>query len=279
MTQPTRARHARIVDPDRVTRALRRTTDRAERRRRALPEPQVLITAPGFEFAAGDRHRRFHSASVGKMMTATLAFDLAERGLLDLEAPLAALVPASDYTGLFENDGQDAAPPVTPMHLLTHTSGVADYFEGVNDTRESFIDRVTQNPDVRFTPADLVDYSRAHQRPVGRPGEQFHYSDTGYVLLGRVIEEAGRASLGEQLHRRIFGPAGMDASCLMFHTLPGARHPINPIPAKCSTSRRSSSTGWISAVRRASAAIGAVGESSPPSTTSTGSPRRGTPAH
>jgi D-alanyl-D-alanine carboxypeptidase len=41
------------------------------------------------------------------------------------------------------------------------------------------------------------------------------------VLLGRVIEEAGSAPLADQLHERIFEPAGMDASCLMFHTLPG----------------------------------------------------------
>lgn len=214
-------RHSGDFDPEHVGKALRRITDREERRRKDLPAPQVLVRAPGFEFAAGDRAGRFHAASVGKMMTATLALQLAETGRLDLGSPLASLLPASDFAGLFVHRGQDHAAEVTPVHLMTHMSGAADYFEGPNDTGESFTRRVARDPNRSYTPLELLDFSRAHQRPVGTPGERFHYSDTGYVLLGRVIEEAGGASLGAQLHERILGPAGMDDSCLMFHTLPG----------------------------------------------------------
>lgn len=192
-----------------------------ERRRLGLPAPQVLVRAPGIEFAWGERDRRFHAASVGKMLTATLAYQLAERGRLDLDAPLPALLPASEIAGLFVREGADAAAAVTPRHLLTHTSGAADYFEGPNDTGESFAARIVRRQDERFTPADLLAFSRDHQRPVAAPGQRFSYSDTGFVLLARVIEEAGAASLGAQLHQRILAPAGMDASCLMFHTLPG----------------------------------------------------------
>lgn len=204
--------------------------DRFARKRGDLPPPQVLVRAPGVDFHAGDRPRPFHAASVGKMMTATLAFQLAERGALDLGAPLTSLLPADEVAGLFVHDGRDAAASVTPMQLLTHTSGVADYFEGPNDTGESFAVRVTRTPSALFTPADLLAFSREHQRPVAAPGTRFAYSDTGYVLLGRVIEEAGAASLGAQLHDRIFAPVGMDASCLLFHTLPGGAPSTAPDP-------------------------------------------------
>lgn len=209
--------------------ALAKTTERFARTRAGLPAPQVLVRAPGVEFASGDRARRFHAASVGKMMTATLAFQLAESGALDLDAPLTRLLPAAEVEGLFVDGGVDAAASVTALQLLTHMSGAADYFEGPNDTGESFVQRVTGDRDTIFSPADLLAFSREHQRPVGAPGARFAYSDTGYVLLGRVIEEAGAATLGAQLHARILAPAGMDDSCLLFHTLPGgAPSPADP---------------------------------------------------
>ncbi|MGA7148391.1 MAG: serine hydrolase domain-containing protein [Microbacterium sp.] len=213
----------RDIEPD-----LTAIAERFARKRRALPAPQVLVRAPGLEFASGDRARRLHAASVGKMLTATLAFQLAERGDLDLTAPLPSLLPAGEIDGLFPD--QDAAASVTALHLLSHTSGVADYFGGRNDTGETFTAQATRDVDRLYEPADLLAFSRAHQQPVGRPGERFSYSDTGYVLLARVIEEAGGASLGAQLHERILGPAGMDASCLLFHTMPGGSASVDPDP-------------------------------------------------
>ncbi|KQZ85867.1 hypothetical protein ASD56_06185 [Microbacterium sp. Root166] len=204
--------------------------ERFARKRPDLPAPQVLVRAPGVEFASGDRARRFHAASVGKMLTATLAFQLAERGDLDLTAPLPSLLPPGETDGLF-SDG-DAAASVTALHLLTHTSGVADYFGGRNDTGETFTAQATRDLDREYTPADLLAFSREHQRPVGRPGERFSYSDTGYVLLARVIEESGGAPLGTQLHERILGPSGMDASCLLFHTMPGGAASVDPDPGR-----------------------------------------------
>lgn len=221
MTEPT------VRDPEKLTRTLRRATDSAadHRARRAagLPAPQVLVDAPGLTFTSGETTRRFHAASVGKMMTATLAFDLAERGLLDLDAPVTSLAPGHETRGLF------AGPGVTPRHLLTHTSGAADYFE---DPAEgiAFAERLRRDPDHRYTPDELLAVTREAQQPVGAPGERFHYSDTGYVLLARILEEAGGASLGAQLYERIFAPAGLRETCLLFHTLPGGAPSSSPTP-------------------------------------------------
>jgi D-alanyl-D-alanine carboxypeptidase len=217
--------HPDTTVPPGVADRLQRTLDRAARARGELPAPQVLLVTPEGEFASGDRARRFHAASVGKAMTATLAFQLAERGMLDLDAPLTGLLPADDWRGLFVVGGTDQATGVTMSHLLAHTSGAADYFGGRVRHGRGFIDEVTTDPDRGWTPDDLLAWSRDRQRPVGVPGQRFRYSDTGFVLAARVIEEAGGATLGQQLHERILGPVGMDDSCLLFHTMPGGAKP------------------------------------------------------
>lgn len=214
-TSPTTSRPSRLIAD------LQLIADRAARHRRDLPAPQILLRARGVEFASGDRDRALHPASAGKIMTATLAMQHAERGALDLDAPLPRVLRRSDWNGLFVRDDVDLATSVTTRHLMQHTSGVADYFEGRSSAPESFLQQVTRDRDHRWTPAELLNYTRRWQRPVGIPGQRFEYSDTGYVLLARVIEEAGGATLGAQLHERILGPAGMDRSCLMFYTSPG----------------------------------------------------------
>ena len=195
---------------------------RTARRRQHLPPPQVRVRSDslGIDYRFGER-RRFHSASVGKLMTATLIMQLASENRLRLDAPLTTLVPEADWGGLFVVDGADLAEQVTVEHLLSHTSGAADYFEGKTTATRSFIDEIAEDPAQFWTPAALLDYSRRFQQPVGRPGERFTYSDTGYILLGRIIEETTGLSLGAALQQRVFDPAGMADSCLLFRTLPG----------------------------------------------------------
>jgi len=211
---------------------MRRVMVRAERRRHGMPSPQALVRAPGLEFAWGERAQRFHGASIAKAMTATLTLRLAERSALDLDAPITRLLPEREWDGLFVLDGVDRAGKVTPAHLLSHTSGVADYFEGRTETGPPLAKLVAAEPARTWTPADLLAFSRERQRPVAAPGRRFSYSDTGYVLLGRIIEEAGGATLGAQLHQEVFGPAGMGDSCLLFHTLPGGAVSIRPDSAE-----------------------------------------------
>lgn len=202
---------------------MRRVLQRVEKRRRGLPSPQVLVRSGDCTFSWGERDRPFHAASVGKMFTATRVLQLVETGRLALDAPLTSLLPAAEIAGLFVIDGVDRAREVTPLHLLSHTSGVADYFGGPSSAPMTFAKTVTADLDHRWTPAELLDYSRVHQRPIGAPGRRFSYSDTGFVLLGRILEEAGGASLEAQLYEGLFAPAGMDDSYLLFPWTPDER--------------------------------------------------------
>ncbi|GAA1855092.1 serine hydrolase domain-containing protein [Myceligenerans crystallogenes] len=191
---------------------LRTALDRLTARRGGLPAPQVLVRAPGWEFTYGDQDQRYHSASVGKLMTATLVAILAERGRLALDAPIGTLLPASDVAGLPAAPGADAARDVTADHLLTSTSGLPDYFEPPRGHGTGCSIRTAPlDPDRYWPPSDILGEVR-RLPAVGRPGARFHYADTNYVLLGRIVEEATGTTFGQALREHVLEPAGMTTS-------------------------------------------------------------------
>ena len=196
---------------------------RVTARRGILGAPQVAVSAPGLgiDHRFGERAGRFHVASIGKHFTATLVMQAVEAGAFTPETPVSALLPRDELEGLFETEGHaDVAAGATVHDLLTHTAGVADYFEGPVTSGRPMQELVLAEPDRFWTPADLLDFSRRHQRPVGRPGERFAYSDTGYILLGRVLEQTTGRAFHELLHERILTPLGMRDTALLFYSIP-----------------------------------------------------------
>jgi D-alanyl-D-alanine carboxypeptidase len=140
-----------------------------------------------------DQQTKFHIGSVGKMFTAVAIAQLVESGKLSWDATLAQLVP--------EYPDQDAAKKITVWQLLHHTAGLGDFMVPEYFAhREDFI--------------DPVDYLKliAKQPKVSEPGEQWNYSNAGYALLGRVIENVSRQSYYDYIQRHVFAPAGMHAS-------------------------------------------------------------------
>ncbi len=133
---------------------------------------------------------------------------LVEAGRLALDTRVDTLLPAEELAGLFRDDA--AAPTV--LDLLQHRSGAADYFEGRRGA--SVMKAVLAHPELPWTPAELLDFTRERLRPVGRPGERFHYSDTGFVLLGRIIEELDGRAYHEAVHAHIIDPLELTRSFL-----------------------------------------------------------------
>jgi len=174
------------------------------------------------QFAAGARNKtsdqparidsRYHSASIGKTMLATVYGMLADQGRIGFDDTIDTWLSADILQGLFEIDGTNYSGQVTIRQLLSHTSGVGDYFEGPVTSGQPMLALITANPDLSFTPQDLIAFTRDNQEPIAKPGQRFYYSDTGYLLLGLALEAIEGKSVGSILEERIFEPLGMKDS-------------------------------------------------------------------
>ncbi|KGI78447.1 beta-lactamase [Oleiagrimonas soli] len=136
---------------------------------------------------------RFRIASMGKMFTAVAIAQLVQAGKLSWNDTLAKWVP--------EYPDQATAKKITVWELLHHTSGLGDYMvPAFFEHRERYV-----HP---------VDYLRliARQPLVSAPGKQWNYSNSGYVLLGRIIENVSGESYFDYVQHHIFAPAHMLSS-------------------------------------------------------------------
>jgi D-alanyl-D-alanine carboxypeptidase len=131
----------------------------------------------------------FRIASITKPFTAAAILRLAEQGLLALD-DRAETHLGSDTCEVLRKGGFQP-DRITLRHLLAHTAGLADH----TDTPGYLADALN-NADRAWTPLEQVQASVALGGPQSAPGKAYHYSDTGYVLLGEVIERVTGQLLG-----------------------------------------------------------------------------------
>jgi CubicO group peptidase (beta-lactamase class C family) len=153
---------------------------------------------------------RFPIASITKPFTATLVMKLQQQGRLDIGKPICTYL--------------DSCPahwrPITVRHLLLHTSGIADYAKLPDFPRKMREPR---------TPAQLIGEFR--ELPLDfAPGARYGYSNSGYVLLGRILEKAGGRTYAQLLQEQIFTPLDMRDSGLDANIPAGAHVAIGYRP-------------------------------------------------
>lgn len=163
----------------------------------------LLRRASGFAHLA-DRvpnapDTRFATASAGKAFVATGILKLVSEGRLGLEDELGALIPM---------DWEQIDPRITVRQLLTHTSGIPDYFdESVMDEYEALW---TDFPNYRVRRnADLLPLF-LHRPMTDPPGRRFQYNNTGYVVLAMIIEAVTGQLFDAFLKAAVFEPARME---------------------------------------------------------------------
>jgi CubicO group peptidase (beta-lactamase class C family) len=133
---------------------------------------------------------KFNLGSMNKMFTAVAIFQLMEQGKLALDDPIIKHLP--DYPN------SEVARAVTVQHLLTHTSGLGDVFT------EVFVNDI---PHYRSN-ADYLPLF-VNEPLQFKPGEQFSYSNAGYVVLGLIIERISGLSYDDYIQQNILDPAEM----------------------------------------------------------------------
>ena len=171
-----------------------------------------------YSFSSTTPSQRFHSASVGKLMTATLVFIAIEQGKLALASRVKGILTPGLLDKLFIYDGQDFQEEITIKQLLGHLSGINDYFESKAFDGSIFTDDVVRNPDTFWKPADLLDHTRDRQKAIAPPEKKFFYSDTGYILLGLIVESVFAMPFHQALETYIFSPCDMQETDLCFYS-------------------------------------------------------------
>jgi D-alanyl-D-alanine carboxypeptidase len=149
--------------------------------------------AAGQSDTARDRPMRpdqpLRVASNTKTYTAAAILRLMERGVLALDDPVAQHLP-DDLRRELERGGY-RPDRITVVQLLANRAGLAEHPEV-----PSYVPMMLGNPTKRWTRLEQVRWMVDSLQPVGEPGERFKYSDTGYILLGAIVERYTGGNLG-----------------------------------------------------------------------------------
>lgn len=161
---------------------------------------------------------RFRSASVGKMVLATAAMKLVEEGAFGLDEAVGHRLSPSITDGLHVLDGRERGAEITPRQLLAHTSGLADYFSdgGPTPYGPPFVGLMMAEPGRLWHPAEILAWTRRNLKPRFAPGVGWHYSDTGYLVAGLLVEAVTGKALHEVYREWVFGPLGMEHTHMTF---------------------------------------------------------------
>jgi CubicO group peptidase (beta-lactamase class C family) len=173
----------------------------------AVTDGTDLVHAAGYGHRSLDSERpatpvtRYGVGSVTKAVTATAVRVLVDRGELAVEDPVAAHVPYF---------GDTAGDPVTVHDLLTHTSGMP-----AADLDAAVLAQTVLDLDIGVRLDDWTDFDsfladRRHRRLTDR--ERFLYSNSGYVVLARLVEAVSGDAFSEFVAETVFSPAEMDRS-------------------------------------------------------------------
>ena len=146
---------------------------------------------------------RFRVASIGKMITAVAILQLVDEGALSADQSIVSLLGLEDTT---------IADEVSIDHLLSHTSGIADWAEEATLTDETWEQMWRERP--IYTVRSLSDYLPLFTTgtPNFVPGERYQYSNAGFMLLGLAIEKVTGIRYFDAIASRVLRLAGMSDS-------------------------------------------------------------------
>lgn len=144
---------------------------------------------------------RFGIASGCKLFTAIAICQLVEKGILSFETKL---------FDCLDIDFPHFDSEITIHHLLTHSSGIPDYFDEA--VMDDFADLWKVTP--MYTIKRLHDFLPLFQsqQMMFKPGEKFHYNNAGYIVLGLVIEQHTGVEFTEYIEKNVFRTANMTDS-------------------------------------------------------------------
>jgi D-alanyl-D-alanine carboxypeptidase len=167
-------------------------------------------------------------ASITKLYTATAVMLLNEKGALSLDDPMAKFLPNELIRGIHVYKGKDYSAEVTVRELLSHSSGIADYYTERSTDGKNLFDRFLERPDRSWTVEETIARARKDLKPNFRPGTGVSYSDTNFQLLGKVIEAVSGKPLHVVYEDLLFRPLGLEHTWLIGYWRSQAVRPPSP---------------------------------------------------
>jgi D-alanyl-D-alanine carboxypeptidase len=187
-------------------------------------------------------------ASITKLYTATAVMRLYEKRAFSLDDPMARYLSKKLIRGIHVYKGKDYSQEITIKQLLSHTSGIADYYSERPEGGKSLFELLLEEPQRSWTVEQTIERARDDLKPDFRPGTDAAYSDTNFQLLGKIVEAITAKPLSEVYQDFIFRPLGLKHTWLVGY--PESRIDLSAAPAdvfykdKNITETRSNGAYW-----------------------------------
>jgi len=167
-------------------------------------------------------------ASITKLYTATIIMRLYEKGALSLDDPMSRYLPEKLIRGIHVYKGKDYSREITIKQLLSHTSGIADYYTKKPKRGKSLFDLFLEKPGRSWTVGETIARARNDLEPNFQPGTSASYSDTNFQLLGKIIETITGKPLAIVYEDFIFRPLDLKHTWLIRRSEPKLTPSVAP---------------------------------------------------
>jgi D-alanyl-D-alanine carboxypeptidase len=167
-------------------------------------------------------------ASITKLYTATIIMRLYEKGALSLDDPMSRYLPERLIQGIHVYKGKDYSREITIRQLLSHTSGIADYYSEKPKGGKNLFDLFQEKPERSWTVDETIARARNDLKPNFQPSTDVSYSDTNFQLLGKVIESITGKPLHIVYEDFIFRPLGLKHTWLIGRSEPRLVPSVTP---------------------------------------------------
>ncbi len=164
-----------------------------------MPDDELWLGVAGISHEATriTQDMMFNIAGATKIFTAALVLDLVEDNILSINDPISKWLP----------DLENVDSTILIVQLLNHTSGVYNF-----SAHPSLADVTMADPSKIWTPQEVIESFVLE--PHFAPGAAFAYSETGYLLLGLIVESATGSDFETILKERILDPVGLQRTSL-----------------------------------------------------------------
>jgi CubicO group peptidase (beta-lactamase class C family) len=158
-------------------------------------------------------------ASTTKLFTTAIVLNLRSKGLLSLDDKISRYLDQQVVNGLHVFKGNDHSAELTVRHLLSHTSGLPDYFQNKGANGKSLEDDLIGKKDQHWTFGEAIDRTKKI-KPLFVPGTKgkAHYSDSNFQLLGKIIENITGKPYRENCQEGIIDPLELKNTYLYLDT-------------------------------------------------------------